>query len=414
MKEKNILEDEYDEIYYNIFAPALTAYIRWVMEEAKKLHIRRIYFLSRDGYAMYHLAKNYSNEYPEMELRYLYVSRYALRQAEYRLMGDECLDMICSNGIEVTPKIIMKRSGLKEEEAGIILQSVAPGELSNQKLDTMQLAAFKRKLREHPDFLKLVRQNSYQRYSNVFGYLQQEDLMDNVKYATVDCGWVGTLQRSLMHLVGQEFHGFYFGLYQVPQDVNSGYFHSFYFTEKTGLKKKVYFSNCLFEIMVSAPEGMVIGYECITDKTGKKTYQPVLDKIDAEKDIRQERNKDLCIAYEKHHPSEQKEKIEKAFIRLMGKPKCSEAEILGKQKFCDDVLEWNMQCAAPLWDDNELRRQNFFRKILIKSGLSKDILHDSAWPEGSIVRTGKNVNWNLWQQRIYKYLMYLRMQILQR
>ena len=44
-------------VYLTVFAPAMLYYVRWVLEEAKKNGIQRLYFLARDGYPMYMTAK---------------------------------------------------------------------------------------------------------------------------------------------------------------------------------------------------------------------------------------------------------------------------------------------------------------------------------------------------------------------
>lgn len=414
---------DYDEIYYNYFAPTLVAYVRWVLSEAKKNEIKRLYFLARDGYSMYHIARMLQKDTNDIEIRYLYVSRYAVRRAEYHMLGDKSLDMICSNGIAVTPERIMTRAGLTDGETDYILEQLAPGDEKKAILDTAQLAAFKKKLRQHSDFMGLVVKHSQECLEEVQGYLRQEGLFDEIKYATVDCGWIGTLQRSIMHLVNREFDGFYFGLYQTPIDVDERWYHTYYFSKRTGLKRKVYFANCLFEAMVSAPEGMTLGYQIIS-VDGQDSYVPRKTEVNEHFRERQEKNKNLCLKYiaENMQDKEQQKsatksgdkldgnKVELLLQKLMGNPSVKEARVLGEQQFCDDVIEFQMQSVAPIWNDKELFNQSLPMKILIKSGISKEVLHDSAWPEGTIVLTGKMTQWNLWQQRSYKYLMYMRMQ----
>ena len=46
-----------------------------------------------------------------------------------------------------------------------------------------------------------------------------------------------------------------------PKGVRREDYHCYYFSPEAGLRKKVYFSNSLFESIFSAPQGMTTGYE---------------------------------------------------------------------------------------------------------------------------------------------------------
>ena len=59
----------------------------------------------------------------------------------------------------------------------------------------------------------------------------------------------------------------------------------------------------------------------------------------------------------------------------------------------------------------ELKKQGFLRKVTIKFFNSKEKLHESGWPEGSIVNLlGNSVicRWALFNERLYKRGMYVR------
>ena len=106
-----------DQIYVTLWAPALVQYVAWVLEEAQKNRQKRLYFLARDAYPMYLVAKKMV-EYLHIpiEICYLRVSRYALRIPEYHLLGDACLDRIFLSGIDISFYQILNRAALSEEE----------------------------------------------------------------------------------------------------------------------------------------------------------------------------------------------------------------------------------------------------------------------------------------------------------
>ena len=45
----------YEESFLHIWAPAITDYVEWVLTEAIQSGKKRLYFLARDGWMMYHI-----------------------------------------------------------------------------------------------------------------------------------------------------------------------------------------------------------------------------------------------------------------------------------------------------------------------------------------------------------------------
>ena len=72
--------------------------------------------------------------------------------------------------------------------------------------------------------------------------------------------------------------GYYWGLYELPEDVNREEYFCYYFSPEKGLREKVYFSNCLFEAIFSAPHGMTMSY-----RRTEKAYEPCYAVIPAER-----------------------------------------------------------------------------------------------------------------------------------
>ena len=89
-----------------------------------------------------------------------------------------------------------------------------------------------------------------------------------------------------------------------------------------------------------------------------------------------------------------------------------EVEAFGEYVFCDDVLENQMQPVAAHLSTKDIHNQFLLSRILIMSGLKKDVIHESAWMEGSIVRNRQGRKWStFWElefTRWYKYLIYIR------
>ena len=106
-----------------------------------------------------------------------------------------------------------------------------------------------------PEFIEYMSNHSKEKYPLAIGYLEQEGLLDDISYARVDSGWIGTLQHSIELLVKSKkdmsLQGFYFGLYETPKEADSTTYHGYYFRPKGNIRRKVYFSNCLFNLNIS-------------------------------------------------------------------------------------------------------------------------------------------------------------------
>lgn len=62
----------------DLIAPIYVSFVAWMMDDAKKRGLQRLYFFARDGYIFYHIAQTFTSQYPEIELHYIYVSRKSL------------------------------------------------------------------------------------------------------------------------------------------------------------------------------------------------------------------------------------------------------------------------------------------------------------------------------------------------
>lgn len=403
----------YDQIFLHVFAPAAVEFIMWVLDQAVKDKKKRLYFLARDGYLMYHTAQKLSAEYGyDLDLRYLKVSRYSMRMPQYAQMGSGCIDLICSDGIDITFEKIMKRAALTEEACKIAELAGFSGK-EKQILSSRQIVQLKKTLQRIPLFFTYVFLHSRKCYETAIGYLKQEGLMESVPYAIVDSGWIGTLQQSMEQLVKRPIDGYYFGLYEIPRNADKLRYKAFYFMPKTNIRRKVFFSNCLFETVFSAPEGMTVGYRCSRDTQNKPCFEPMESRPSNPNGRRILRSRNLLMKYAasylKEKPVEAGPKLaEKLCGLLMGEPSLFEAGVFGSQLFCDDVLEFHMQPVAAKITAEDLKHWKIGCRLLIKSGICSRELRKSAWPEASITLLGRSVKKYLLQERIYKYLIYFR------
>lgn len=404
-----------------VFTPAIVGFVDWVLEEAQKAGKACLYFLARDGYLLYQVARELASQKGVgLELKYLKVSRQSLRSAQYHLQRAECLDYLCTGGIDITFEKIMKRAGVSEEVAVQTAYRVGYADRYREVLNYGMILELKSVLKNDNTFLSEVYRIAKEKYPNTMGYLRQEGLLEGDNYGLVDTGWIGTLQKTLEQLVASErtgqklprMDGYYFGLYEIPRDMDVTKYHAYYFEPWNYIRRKVYFANSLMEAVISAPHGMTMEYCCCKKEKNRYEAQETEDcNPNADRILREaELLKLFLVRYRNSNRNRRLEisVLEKLFCLFMAKPQIEEVEFWGGFQFCDDVLEGQMQCVAVRLSEQEIKKQWFVNKLRVIMGKKKEEIHESAWLEGSIVRMGTHVGRNLRHVRFYKYILYMR------
>ena len=75
----HLIDNSYRDLASRFVAPAYLPYVLWILDEAKKQGIQRLYFISRDGYILQQIAE--ALPYEGIELKYFFTSRTALQKA---------------------------------------------------------------------------------------------------------------------------------------------------------------------------------------------------------------------------------------------------------------------------------------------------------------------------------------------
>ena len=75
----HLIDNSYRDLASRFVAPAYLPYVLWILEEAKRQDLQRLYFISRDGYILQQIAEALPHE--GIELRYFFTSRKALQKA---------------------------------------------------------------------------------------------------------------------------------------------------------------------------------------------------------------------------------------------------------------------------------------------------------------------------------------------
>ena len=412
-------EEAWAAAFCYVLAPVLFLYVLWVLADALWDGKRRLYFLARDGYMMYSVAKYVCEQWQlPLECRYLHCSRYSLRSGEYKLLGESSLDYICLGGMRVTLERMFMRGGLTIEEAAEAGRYMGWERKMQEPLTYEQVRALKPVLKENPVFMGKMKEHADAAYSHVLGYLRQEGLFDSIPYAIVDSGWTGSVQRSIGRLLKSagydgKVEGYYFGMYEYAKGADPKCYHTWYFAPRGGNRKKAFFCNNLFECVFSSPEGMVKGY---CRKKGR--YEPVFAAESNPNRRKIEMGEDILLRYAEHYTGGSREKnrdlrLEKRVAAsllnaFMGCPSMEEARVFGEYLFDDDVTgEEKHPLARPL-THKEMKGEKIVRKLFrYLMGKEHPVLQ-SAWPEAALVLSGAAGSADLFQTALYKFLLYSR------
>lgn len=194
-------------------APAYIPYVQFVIEEAKRKGIKKLYFLNRDSYILLKIAEQLPHE--GIDLRYLYVSRRSLmvpylrecRDEDYIAIADRN-NLIGRDSDHLLWQLQYEREQLLKDY-GVELPFVRIVNASQQQqfMDT---------LFRHDRFTPDFKRRANDQFELIKEYFHQEGLLDGEKTAMVDVGWLGTsrlmINRLLKDCGGESTTFFYMGV----------------------------------------------------------------------------------------------------------------------------------------------------------------------------------------------------------
>ena len=384
-----------------VMTPILNLFVVWLLKEAERKKIRHLFFLARDSYPLYLIAGQYCEKLQlKLKCSYFYCSRYSLRVPMYSENTQEALDHVCRGGIDVTLRQILIRSGFELQKAEELREYFEMDRELDAVIPYPELKNIKKELSANKKYMEMLRSVSTSKRDTVYRYFRQEGMLEE-KIGIVDSGWTGTTQKSINKIrkkcgcrTGVE--GYYFGLYETPPGYDPRKYHSFYFSPKKEIMNKVFFSNCFVETILSAPHGTTMGYK---ETDGR--IVPVLAPYRAENKEKTEafletlksytgRMMSLCSADDIRKTDIRKDRaiLQKSLRSFMWNPSPGEAEYYGTLQFSDDLLDDHMQDLAVRMSQKQLRENHFGNKILTAFGIRKKHIHESAWYEASVTRSG--------------------------
>ena len=243
-------------------------YLFYVFNQARQHHIQRLYFLSRDSYLLYKMALTLSEAFPEIECRYLFLSRQSLALPMLNDFDSKSIGSLMGGydsliGFE-TEQIIQLLQ-LNDLRQPVPLRTI------KNKEDEIQFLSYLAANRDEIDKKRELTRSLLHRY------FQQEGLFDGaIQMAMVDVGWFGSTRlminrlRSTFNLAEIPF--FYLGCRDDVLGREYGKFYSYLPPEFVSAE-----STYLIEAYYSASfYPSTIGYH-ETDTCVKPVFGPVDD-----------------------------------------------------------------------------------------------------------------------------------------
>lgn len=381
-----------------VAAPILTAYTIWILQQAKAKQLTRIYFLARDGEILLQIAKDLAPKiYPEVELRYLYVSRQALRMPGLTKINKAFWGWMFDDTDIFTIDSLLARMCLNRQAAQPIFEPIGyPLTLWQKNLSTKERISLRTELEKNELLQKLVLKIAEQKREVLRAYLEQERMLDGQPFGLVDVGWRGSLQISLenaFEIFGTRMPvGFYFALDKPSGGLkHKGEAIAFFFNlnNLTGLRNDIdYRYVSAMEVFCAGCEGTTLDYALQEDNS----VVPVLKHTNNKPalDWGLESFQKSVITFVRHlverspadyplpiSPKLLREALDELFLVFNNSPTKQEAEAFMDCPFFDDPNElYHFYWAMPL------RLIDVLKYAIAQSeGFN---VHRNAWGEASL------------------------------
>jgi hypothetical protein len=214
------------DVAAGVAAPVLVSYVAWILCDAERRGIRRIYFLARDGQVLLEIARALAPRLGlgHVDCRYLYASRQSWLRNVTDLQATDATHWLwwgVWQGFvpgETTLANLLLRLGVPGDDldAELARAGFAP-DSHGRPLGAEDVARLEAFFRTEGFAAALARSRAANRQL-LRAYLAQEGLFDGTPKAMVDIGWAGNLHAALAAAQTAEgaapAHGYYFGFNQ--------------------------------------------------------------------------------------------------------------------------------------------------------------------------------------------------------
>ncbi|MGJ8651221.1 MAG: hypothetical protein ACSHX4_12755 [Opitutaceae bacterium] len=349
------------ELGASFAAPLFYGFVHRLMIQAEEDGVRRLYFLARDGQLLLEIAKSIQANlgFESLELRYLYVSRQAIRfpsiiqlsAADLKWIFEEMDNALNLHTIALRIRMscVDLRKNLKQD-----LLNILPAD-DDSLLSIDQASALRKFFLEDLEIRQSIHAQSKASRDQVIQYFEQEGLFEYNQVGFVDVGWKGTLQDAIHRITYTHnreltINEYYFGVSEYspmssPKNKKTPFF--LFPTSQPGF-------GPLFESLLLADHGMTLDYTQNVNGEWSANTKPadarfkqwgLDDYFDGIRDFSEAFSQSLAefgSAIELHYHA-----IVPALIDLLAAPTKEMSECLGELPYSGNQEESNLRKMAP-------------------------------------------------------------------
>ncbi|GEM_PF-153909 len=340
---ENILR-RYDKNFWEklgmeVGGPMYIGLMQWFEKNIFNEKYDRIFFLSRDGYNLYHLF----DEFTEEPITYVYTSRRSMLLAGITQLDQETLAILPPFTYGQTIREVLDYIGVVDIYSDCI-NSIGYKSIDDViREDDIATGEFKKIYRlKEKQFLEVCKREreSAQEYYEKIGFYSSDSIV-------FDCGWNGSSQYLMDRFLectgyNRHYKFLYAGILDTPksrQQLSKRDFKAYMFDYDNNhtLQKRVKDSIVLLELFFGAPEKSIYIYD-----DGKPVYDENDEVDNCKKDILCGIMKFVGLCYSfisKYNIVIPLESAMLQFIRLMEKPTEEEAIEVGNIKNADTFVK---------------------------------------------------------------------------
>ncbi len=263
--ENNIKEAGIARIVGDIAGPTFTLFVMWIIRAAKSEGLKRLCFISRDGYVSYLIAKKIIGKIaPEIKVSYIYGSRQAWHIAGLTDFNDFTFEWFLNYMDGATPSSVIQRLGMNWDE----LLQFAPElkeKIKNpqESVKPIDMEILKSTFLANSELRERVYEVASKKRELLLEYITQEGFSENEKTGMVEIGWSGRTRNSFERAIGKgqskNLHWFYFGINNCAQLHDPHRVHTFMFGPKLKFPD-INNGVIIAESFCFAPHPSVLGY----------------------------------------------------------------------------------------------------------------------------------------------------------
>ncbi|MFP6556758.1 haloacid dehalogenase [Paraburkholderia sp. B3] len=265
-------EQSLAEVSAGFTAPLLLTFVVWILKQAERKQIERLFFLARDGQILLSMARKIARAYHlPVTLDYLYVSRQSLHLPA---LSSVAADDLTSFGFRPGQSLadVLRKFGIDVAHPAVV-RFLQRHDIHSPRapMNALELDAILAGIRCDAELTQLIDATAASARELLLDYLRQKGFCCAGNVGLVDIGWRGNLQRSLAQVArsgdagfNDRLSGFYFGLYHRP--ANCGSLDDF-LGASVAAPIRPYVRGSMFEALCAADHGTTTGYERTNDGT---------------------------------------------------------------------------------------------------------------------------------------------------